>query len=238
MESSMRKMPHKFTLIELLVVIAIIAILMTMLLPAMRGARDMAKRIACASNMKNLSLNAAMYLGDYNNFWFPYALSDGVHPNYFWYSADSEPPNYSIPSFNSAYLKIMWKPVDYSRGTILNCPSKGISQGYNGSSMDYMYSGTLPETSYRGWYGINAKVKFPSKTPVFGETIKWDEGNLNSHFFYCWSTWDVPDGYRTFEWTTHQGMDNFAFVDGHISAQRQDQALDKSVFVWDTRQEQ
>ena len=50
-----------FTLIELLVVIAIIAVLMASLMPALRAARDHAKRIQCVSNVKTLSLAWFMY---------------------------------------------------------------------------------------------------------------------------------------------------------------------------------
>ena len=45
---------RRFTLIELLIVIAIIAILAALLLPALRSARETAKRTACINNQKSL----------------------------------------------------------------------------------------------------------------------------------------------------------------------------------------
>jgi prepilin-type N-terminal cleavage/methylation domain-containing protein len=69
---------NAFTLIELLVVISIIALLVSILLPALSGARDRAKRTVCMANLRQIGLGVFLY-GDDNKGAVPPVLADWMH---------------------------------------------------------------------------------------------------------------------------------------------------------------
>lgn len=69
-DSSMRG-GRAFTLIELLVVISIIALLISILLPALSSARESAYQIQCSSNLKQIGVAIEAYLGDFKDHYMP-----------------------------------------------------------------------------------------------------------------------------------------------------------------------
>ncbi len=82
-----------FSLVELLVTIAIIAVLMGVLLPALGTARGQARRVKCASNLRQLGLALHLYAGDYRGRAMPLAytlpplIGDG--PPVFWWGTNT-----------------------------------------------------------------------------------------------------------------------------------------------------
>ena len=114
------KRNHGFTLIELLVVIAIIAILAAILFPVFAKAREKARQISCASNLKQLALGLLQYNQDNdeampttNTIWgggwtgeiYPYVKSAGV---YACPDDSTDPTNGSAPPAGVTYARVSY----------------------------------------------------------------------------------------------------------------------------------
>jgi prepilin-type N-terminal cleavage/methylation domain-containing protein len=110
--------PTAFTLIELLVVIAIIAILAALLLPALAKAKARAQRIACVSNMKQVSLAFIVWVHDNEKGNLPYRVEwqdDGTRV------ASGTPPWAGLQ--NNSWFQFAWVKNQMDSPKVLVCPS-------------------------------------------------------------------------------------------------------------------
>ena len=184
----MRRKRAGFTLIELLVVIAVIAILASLLLPALAKAKESARRVRCASNLKQILLAAGIYT-DENGDRFPAQPSDGVAV----IATGGDGRNYYDLLLPLASNPEVWI-----------CPS---SEPGPGRLLAYHMNGLIITTN-----GLPASsVTSPSETLLIAETgIRrlFDQAYLRpdhtAGFLY-----DRPQ-------RNHSGGSNAGFVDGHV----------------------
>lgn len=115
-----RRIRSFFTLIELLVVAAVIAILASLLFPALSKAKDYSKTLTCINNLKQIGTVETMYNND----------SDG------WFSPGREWEYCLFPYLTSSNNFSRWQyansknPYEYQKATPFKCPSVTVGSAY------------------------------------------------------------------------------------------------------------
>jgi prepilin-type N-terminal cleavage/methylation domain-containing protein len=193
-----------FNLVELLVVISIIALLLSILMPALGKVRSTAKRLLCGYNLKQIDVVIRLYTDDNNNM-YPCAADPLPEGYWLWMGRGWR-------SFVNPYLD---NSIDANNPSVLFCPQDVVSkEKYESTSYSYSMSFYhSPEqidsmSSTKDTYE-NAKPSVPQQVTsvakpwakiIIGEWLSNHELIEDDKGWWCW-----------------EGSRNYLFVDGRIS---------------------
>jgi len=185
---------NAFTLIELLVVIAIIALLMSILLPALGQAKEHAESVVCLSNLKNLGTAVSSYANNHRGFTVParYRPSNDsasgmrIHSRNMWTTILINEGQFTAPR-SEEYDEIAKGP------SVLRCPS-GVNEPALTDPGGYLAGGL--DTNWTE-DEIDAAQKHPAGAE--GRPNECDTGGLE-YWVHCWygingetwAVWDTP----------------------------------------------
>jgi prepilin-type N-terminal cleavage/methylation domain-containing protein/prepilin-type processing-associated H-X9-DG protein len=228
-----------FTLIELLVVVAIISVLVAVLLPALNQARNQGLTIACASNLKQISLADFFYAEDFKG----YPPEGWSGPDYFVYKGPNN-KSWARVLLNGSYVKnpnLFRCPAHRPRfvaaentlKSYVSNPWINLAPEHNSYSqatrfLTFTQAGEKVTSPDRMAFRMEQWVRHHWESPYdIDNTI---DGNLPGSSdklvdlqvcFWPWGSLlseDVRKDGTTSTW--HRGNQNILFVDGHVKTYR------------------
>jgi len=212
-----------FTLIELLVVMAIIAVLVALLLPAVQSARESARTIVCASQMRQIDFQIIQYSMKSNDFLpQPEMDGNGTMKYWWWYALCEEQYQKAAKVDWNAF--IYFSPQRQSNQKLVTCPSVvgiPVSQRSWIWAIDYGLNtmfGKL-DSMWTPRYGRvrTTQIDQPSKCGAIGDIEPCFDNAGGSYRLFDFSPHCWPE-YR------HNRAANFGFVDGHVSTINREKA--------------